>query len=117
MAQPRKDRLGDEIRDIVAECLSGGKLNDPRLEFVTVTGVKLSADLQLATIYFRILDDTPARQRETKQGLQSAAGVFRHRLAEELEIRRVPTLRFFYDDSVEKGENVDLLLAKIRKET
>jgi len=115
MVQQRKDRLGDEIRDIVAECLSGGKLNDPRLEFVTITGVKLSSDLQLATIYFRILDES--KQRQTRQGLQSAAGVFRHRLAEELEIRRVPTLRFFYDDSVEKGGKVDYLLEKIRKET
>lgn len=111
----RKDRLGDEIRDIVAECLSGGKLNDPRLEFVTVTGVKLSADLQLASIYFRILDET--KQKETRKGLESAAGVFRHRLAEELDIRRVPNLRFFYDNSVEKGANVDYLLEKIRKET
>lgn len=111
----RKDRLGDEIRDIVAECLSGGKLNDPRLEFVTVTGVKMSADLQLASIYFRILDET--KQKQTKKGLESAAGVFRHRLAEELEIRRVPNLRFFYDNSVEKGANVDELLAQIRKES
>lgn len=110
----RKDRLGDEIRDIVAECLSGGKLSDPRLEFVTVTGVKLSADLQLASIYFRVLD--AAKQKETKKGLESAAGVFRHRLAEELDIRRVPNLRFFYDNSVEKGSNVDYLLEKIRKE-
>lgn len=111
----RKDRLGEEIRDIVATCLSGGKLSDPRLEFVTITGVKLSADLQLASIYFRILDES--RQKETKKGLQSAAGVFRHRLAEELEIRRVPNLRFFYDASIEKGEKVDYLLAKIRSES
>ncbi len=111
----RKERLGDEIRDIVAQCLSGGKLSDPRLEFVTVTGVKMSADLQLASIYFRILDES--RQKETKKGLESAAGVFRHRLAEELEIRRVPNLRFFYDNSVEKGANVDVLLEKIRKES
>ncbi len=109
----RKDRLGEEIRDIVAQCLSGGKLNDPRLEFVTITGVKLSSDLQLASIYFRILDES--KQKETKKGLQSASGVFRHRLAEELEIRRVPNLRFFYDNSVEKGENVDLLLERIRR--
>lgn len=115
MTAQRKQRLGDEIRDIVAECLVGGKLNDPRLEFVTITGVKLSSDLQLASIYFRILD--PAKQKETKKGLQSAQGVFRHRLAEELEIRRVPSLRFFFDNSVEKGENVDLLLEKIRRES
>lgn len=114
MSSQRKERLGDEIRDIVASCLVGGKLNDPRLEFVTITGVKLSSDLQLASVYFRILD--ASQQRETKRGLQSAAGVFRHRLAEELEIRRVPALRFFYDSSVEKGENVDVLLKKIRNE-
>ncbi len=114
MTQQRKERLGDEIRDIVANCLTGGKLNDPRLEFVTVTGVKLSSDLQLASIYFRIMDET--KQKETKKGLISAAGLFRTRLSEELDIRRVPNLRFFYDNSVEKGEKVDYLLAKIKKE-
>ncbi|MCX6116911.1 MAG: 30S ribosome-binding factor RbfA [Proteobacteria bacterium] len=115
MSQQRKERLGDEIRDIVANCLVGGKLSDPRLEFVTITGVKLSADLQLASIYFRLIDES--KQKETKKGLISAAGLFRTKLSEELEIRRVPNLRFFYDNSVEKGEKVDYLLEKIRKET
>jgi ribosome-binding factor A len=110
----RKERLGDEIRDIVATCLSGGHLNDPRLEFVTVTGVKLSPDLQLATIYFRVLDE--AAKNTTKKGLEGARGFFRNRLAEELEIRRVPTLRFFYDNSVENSERVESLLTKIKAE-
>jgi ribosome-binding factor A len=115
MARDRKQILGDEIRDIVANCLMGGQMNDPRLEFVTITNVKLTPDLQLASIYFRILDES--KKSETKKGLESARGVFRHRLAEELEIRRVPNLRFFYDNSVEHGAKVDYLLDQIRRET
>ena len=111
----RKERLGDEIRDIIAECLTGGKLDDPRLSFVTITGVKLSADLQLASIYFRVIEDD--KRAETKKGLQNASGLFRKRLAEELDIRRVPNLRYFYDESVETSAKVDYLLEKIRNES
>lgn len=110
----RTDRLRDEVRDIVANCLSGGQLNDPALEFVTITDVKLSSDLQLATVYFRVLDEKD--MKITKKGLERAAGVFRKRLAETLEIRRVPSLRFFYDSGMEKSSNIDLLLKKIKDE-
>ena len=110
----RKDRLGDTIRDIVAEALSGGRLNDPRLDFVTITRCKLSADLMIASLYFRIVD--PKKIEETKKGLLSAKGVFRHLLADQLEIRKVPTIRFFYDDTVEKASAVDAVLRQIREE-
>ena len=110
----RKERLGDTIRDIVAESLSGGRMNDPRLEFVTITRCKLSADLLIASLYFRIVDTS--KIEETKKGLKSAEGVFRHRLAEELDIRKVPRVRFFYDDSIEKTSSVEAVLRQIRNE-
>jgi ribosome-binding factor A len=110
----RKDRMGDEIRDIIASCLTGGQLNDPRLQFVTITGVKLSPDLQLASVQFRVLDEKT--QDDTKKALERAAGVFRSKLAKALDIRRVPELRFFFDTSVERGASVDAMLDLIRKE-
>jgi ribosome-binding factor A len=110
----RKERLGDEIRDIIASCLTGGQMNDPRLQFVTITGVKLSPDLQLASVHFRVMDETT--QVDTRKALDSAAGIFRTKLAKALEIRRVPQLRFYFDTSVERGASVDSMLDLIRKE-
>lgn len=110
----RKERLADEIRDLLAGCFLGGQMSDPRLEMVTITAVKLSPDLQLATVYFRIYGestkDTIAR---TIKGLESASGYFRKKLADALDIRRVPNLRFFYDESIERGARIEKLLGDL----
>jgi ribosome-binding factor A len=107
----RQDRMADEIRDIVASCFAGGQMQDPRLQHVTITAVKISPDLQIASVYFRIM---PGEDIETaKKGLDRAAGFFRARLAESLDVRRVPVLRFFYDESVEHGSRIEDLLTKI----
>jgi ribosome-binding factor A len=110
----RKERMADEIRDIIAGCLTGGQLDDPRLAFVTITGVKLSPDLQLASVQFRIIDHT--KQADTKRALESASGIFKTKLAKSLDVRRVPDLRFFFDTSAERGASVDAMLDLIRKE-
>ncbi|MEI6398028.1 MAG: 30S ribosome-binding factor RbfA [Pseudomonadota bacterium] len=110
----RKERMGDEIRDIIAASLTGGQMNDPRLQFVTITGVKLSPDLQLASVHFRVIDEKT--QSETRKALDNAAGIFRTKLAKALEVRRVPALRFYFDTSVERGASVDSMLDLIRKE-
>lgn len=107
----RKDRLADEIRDIIANLFSGGQMQDPRLELVAITAVKLTADLQLASVYYRVIDQTPIE--EVQKGLERAAGFLRSRLAENLDIRRVPALRFFYDESIENGERIEGLLRQI----
>lgn len=107
----RKERLADEIRDIVANLFSGGQMQDPRLALVAITAVKLSPDLQLASVYFRVIDETPIDV--VAKGLERAAGFLRTRLAEELDIRRVPALRFFYDESIERGERIEVLLRQI----
>lgn len=113
MAGLRVIRLAEQIRDILAECFQGGVLNDPRLADVTITAVKLSADLQIATVYFRVYLD--ADRDVAKQGLVNASGFLKHRLAESLDIRRVPELRFFYDESVERGARVEQLLDELGK--
>jgi ribosome-binding factor A len=107
----RQDRMADEIRDIVASCFAGGQMQDPRLQHVTITAVKISPDLQYATVYFRTM---PGEDIDTaKRGLDRAAGFFRARLAEALDVRRVPVLKFFYDESIEHGARIEDLLNKI----
>jgi ribosome-binding factor A len=110
----RQQRLADEIRDIIGSCFLGGQMEDPRLRNVTITAVKLTADLQLASVYFRIygeaIDIDAARQ-----GLERATGVFRHKLAEALDIRRLPSLRYFYDESLDRGSRIEELLAQAKR--
>lgn len=110
----RQERLSDEIRDLLAMCFQGGQLSDPRLKDVTITAVKATADLQIAKVYFRVYADSS--QEEAKKGLESASGYLRKRLAEGLDVRRVPELKFFYDESIEHASNIEGLLEQLRKD-
>ncbi|MBM4250470.1 MAG: 30S ribosome-binding factor RbfA [Deltaproteobacteria bacterium] len=110
----RQARLADEMRDVLAATFTGGQLSDPRVAGVTITAVKLSADLQLATVYFRIYGEGPERTApDAAAGLKSATGFLRRVLADAFDIRRVPNLRFFYDESIERGSKIESLLAQI----
>lgn len=108
----RRQRLADEIRDLVANCFLGGKLQDPRLQGITITEVKLSGDLQIASVYFRVFDDIPVPS--ALKGLQSVNGLLRKQLASNLDVRRVPELRFFYDESIDRAARIEELLNQIK---
>jgi len=109
----RQERLADEVRDLLAVCFTGGEMSDPRLENVTITAVKLSGDLQIASVYFRVMQGESSDS--ALAGLRSAGGFLRNKLATNLEVRRVPELRFFYDESVETGAHIEKLLAGLNK--
>lgn len=110
----RQVRLADEIRDVLAAAFSAGQMQDPRLSGVTVTAVKMSGDLQLASVYFRVYDEGETAIAEAQAGLDSAAGFLRHRVAQAVpDLRRVPALRFFYDESIERGSRIESLLSKL----
>ncbi len=110
----RQARLADEMRDVLAAAFTGGQLSDPRVAGVTITAVKLSADLQLASVYFRVYGESPEQAAPAAAaGLKSATGFLRRLLADAFDIRRVPNLRFFYDESIERGSKIEGLLARI----
>jgi ribosome-binding factor A len=107
----RQDKLGEQIRDVVASCFTGGRMSDPRIDGVTITYVRLTADLQLASIYYRVFDQDKIKDAEA--GLASCKGFIKKILGRELEVRRVPDLRFFYDESVEVGSRIEGILGSI----
>lgn len=109
----RQERVADEIRDVLAMCFQAGQMEDPRLKGVTITAVKLTADLQLASVYFRVYDESAAA--EAQRGLISASGFLRRRLAESIDMRRVPGLRFFFDESIQHGSRIEELLARLER--
>ncbi len=109
----RQQRLSAEIRDILASCFQAETLDDPRLRSVTIIAVRLSADLQLASVYYRTYVGTE-NSKDVKRGLERATGYLRRQLADSLDVRRVPNLRFFYDESVERGAHIEKLVESLR---
>jgi ribosome-binding factor A len=114
MAFKRIDRLRDQIKEIVAQIIQQ-KLKDTHVGFVTVTDVKLTADLSEATVYYSVYGDTVA-QKSTNRALEHAKGFIQSELARQMSIRKVPILSFKVDRSVEHGLRIEELLNQIHEE-
>jgi len=108
MVYKRSDRVADLIRQVLAEMLLR-EMNDPRLEPVTITGVELTADLKLATIFFSAMG-SPEKEKASLKGFQSAAGFIKKKLGKELRLRVIPDLLFRVDHSFEYGSRIDRLI-------
>jgi len=100
-------RVNESVRAVVAEGV--GELKDPRIGMVTVTGVVVTPDLKEATVYVSVLGSEKKR-RATMAGLESAHGVLQSRINRELSLRRTPTIRFSYDESVARGVEMSKLI-------
>jgi ribosome-binding factor A len=109
----RMRRVNEAIREALAEAIS--ELKDPRIGFVTVTGVKTSSDLRQARVYVSVLGNERKREN-TLAGLASAHGVLQARIATELRLKRTPQLAFEYDPSVEEGVRMSQLIDELAPE-
>ncbi len=113
----RMERVEETLRRAIADVLLVGGLRDPRLQGVTfsVTGVKVDADLTLARVFVDILSEG-ADVAAVLAGLRAAAAAVRHELHGKVQMRRIPSLRFERDESIERGLQIERLLLKIRTE-
>jgi ribosome-binding factor A len=111
MPQIRPTRVAQQIQEEIAKILSRG-LKDPRVGFVTVTGVKIGPDLKQATIYYSVIGESPTVHEDTQKGLESAAGFLRRELGQGL--RHAPHLVFKFDPSVENGDRIERLLREAK---
>ena len=103
-------RVNEAVREVVSEGL--GELKDPRIGFVTVTGVETSPDLRHARVYVSVLG-SEAKRRKTLAGLDAAHGVLQARLARQLRLKRTPQLAFEYDPTVERGVRMTQLIDEL----
>jgi ribosome-binding factor A len=108
----RMVRVGEEFREVLAEEIP--KLKDPRVGFVTITGVHVTPDLRRAVVLYTALGDDAAR-RATRAGLRSAAGHLRSVIGHEVRLKFLPDLEFQEDDIPERAQRVEELLREIRK--
>ena len=110
----RADRVSGLIQEVLSELLKRD-IHDPRLQMTTITNVKMSRDLKLARIYFSIHGGSD-KVAAAAQGFESARGFIKRSLAPKLNLRYMPDLIFFYDESFDYGSHIDELLKKIMTE-
>jgi ribosome-binding factor A len=111
MGSARMRRVDEAIREVIGDAVAG-EVKDPRVGFITVTDVRTSADLRHARVYVSVLGDEQQRDRSL-EGLRSAHGFLQARVAQELRLKRTPTLRFSYDDTTDRAMRVDALIDEI----
>jgi ribosome-binding factor A len=113
MASERQARLADRIRVLIAERLEKG-LRDPRLGFVTITDVRVTGDLQHASVFYTVLG-TEQERNDSAAALTAATGMLRSEVGRQLAIRLTPTLEFIADGIPENAGHIEDLLREARE--
>lgn len=106
-------KVNETLREIVAEEVQ--ELKDPRIGFVTVTGVETAPDLRHATVYYSVLE-TGESSGGTQEALDHAAPRIQARIAQQVRLKYVPKIHFAVDDSIAQGARIDELLRSIEEE-
>ena len=113
MASERQARLADRIHVLLAERLEKG-LRDPRLGFVTITDVRVTGDLQHASVFYTVLG-TEEERIASGEALASATGMLRSAIGRQLGVRLTPTLEFIHDALPENAGHIVELLREARE--
>jgi ribosome-binding factor A len=106
----RMRRVNESVRQVLSEAV--GQLKDPRIGFVTITGVETSADLRHARVFVSVLG-TERKREQALEGLQAAHSVLQTQIARELRMKRTPQLVFEYDPTVERGVRMTKLIDEL----
>jgi len=107
-------RINDRFKEVLSVILLT-KIEDPRLADVSVTDVKVDRELDYANIYVSAPQGR-VREKEVLEALNHAAGFIKYELANEIDLRIMPKLRFFWDVTPERADRIDTLLALLREE-
>jgi ribosome-binding factor A len=104
----RPERVADQIRGELGQLLAR-EVHDPGIGFVTITRVQVSADIQQARVFYTALGDEKVR-RNSARALERATRFLRRQIGARLRLKRVPELRFLYDDSIAGQDRIEQLL-------
>jgi len=111
LAGNRTHRVGDQILREISNLLIR-KVNDPRLKGVTITDVRMSKDLRHAYVYYSLFWEGQ-QKKQAHEGFESARGFIRREIGERLQLRYVPDIQFRYDESLDYGQKMERVLAKL----
>lgn len=110
----RSRKLSEQIRNDLSWIIEN-RLKDPNKGFITLTHVKLSSDMKLASVYYTVLGEEDAR-KTTQDVLNRSISFLRHELRDKLKVRYLPDLRFFYDNTFDYSLKISNLMSKINDE-
>jgi ribosome-binding factor A len=114
VSKARTLRIAERIREELSEMLVT-QVQDPRLAGVSITDVNVDRELAFANVYFSSLEGSE-RAKEILAGLQHAQGFLRSKLAQRIDLRVFPRLRFYYDPTFERVERIERLIATLHTE-
>jgi ribosome-binding factor A len=109
----RPERVGQEIQAAIGDLLARGMLRDPRIGYITITGVKVSPDLRVAKVFYSMIG-TEQERADTQKGLEAAKGFVRREVTSTVNLRVSPEIFFSFDASVGEGDKIDRLLREVR---
>ena len=107
------ERVAERVRVELSTLLTR-TVRDPAVSAVTLTHVSMTADLQLARIYYTVLDG--GNRRDTARGLRRAKTYLRRLIGQRLQLRQVPELRFMFDENLERQDRLAKLFTDIENE-
>ena len=110
----RVERIAAQIREELSQMIAT-EVRDPGVGLVTVTRVKVTADLSLARVYWTVLGETKEK-RETAKALNRTVPYLRHLLSQRLTLRRAPEIKFQYDESVAAQERIERIIQDLHTE-
>ncbi len=111
----RLKRIGDRIRQELSEMLAKGEIRDPRLEGISITEVKVDRELSYAEVFVSAVEGI-VRSKEVITSLENASGFLRKTLAERIELRAFPRLRFHWDVTPERADRIERIIASLHSD-
>jgi len=110
----RPERLGALVQESIAEAIAS-QLKDPRIGFVTVTGVTVSPDSSHATVYVAVMG-SEAEKTRAMEGLTNARGFLRTHIARNLHMRTAPELQIVLDRGLEHAARIESIIQQIKQD-
>ena len=110
MANIKIERLNHAFQEEISMILMT-EIKDEDIKFVTITGVDTTSDLSFAKVYYTVLDES--KKESTAEALKGAASFIRTKLADRVDIRHTPELKFIYDTSIAYGEHIEKIIEEI----
>ena len=112
MSNIKIERLNHAFQEEISMIIMR-EIKDEDIKFVTITGVDTTSDLSFAKVYYTVLDSS--KKQKTEEALKKASSFIRTKLAERVDIRHTPELKFIYDTSIAYGEHIEKIIEEINQ--
>ena len=115
MQTKRSDKVGDLLKKEISLIISS-EIKDPRLQNINITAVKVSDDIGIATVFYTVIGESIQKTQSNIDNkiLEKLSGMIRSNLAKKIKIRRIPKIKFRFDESIEYSEKIEKLLKNLK---